>query len=42
MSKWLDFQFFSDKDHKLEVPSNKSCRKNNCGVLKNPYTIRKE
>ena len=40
--KWLDFHVFSDKDYKPEVPSDNCCRKNNCGMLKDPHTIRKE
>ena len=40
ISKWLDFQVFSDKESKPEVPSHNPCRKNNCGTLKNPNTIR--
>ena len=40
ISKWLDFQVFSDKDNKPEVPSHNPCHKNNCGTLKNPHTVR--
>ena len=40
MSKWLDFQVFSDKDYKPEVPSHNP--QNTNGTLKNPHTIRKE
>jgi len=42
ISKWLDFQVFSDKDYKPEVPSLTTLVHLFCGTLKNPHTLRKE